>query len=105
MELQDRYESFEALDTEILAISVDRLDRAGYLVDRLGLAFPILYDPDAEVIRRYGVYNLLGDRLATPAVFIIDKAGRVRWRYVGRGYIDRPPASYIIDQLREIATG
>ena len=105
MELQDRYESFESLDAEILAISVDRLDQAGYVVDRLGVTFPILYDPEAEVVRRYGVYDLLGDKVAAPSVFVIDKEGSIRWRYIGRSIIDRPTVTHIVERLEAIAGG
>ena len=105
MELQDRYESFESLDAEIVAISVDRLDGAGYVVDRLGVTFPILYDPEAEVVRRYGVYDLLGDELAAPSVFVIDKEGSIRWRYIGRSIIDRPSMTHIVERLKAVASG
>ncbi len=73
MELREDYQEFTDRDAEILAISVDDLSGADYVVDHLGIQFPILYDPSTEVSRQYGVYNLLRDNLATPAVFVIDK--------------------------------
>ena len=102
MELREDYEEFAALDAEVLAISVDDLAGADYVVADLGIQFPVLYDPQAEVIRPYGVYNLLRDNLATPAVFVIDKAGQVRWRWVAERYNQRPANQQIIDELEKI---
>lgn len=86
----------------MLAISTDDRDGAIDLIERAGIRFPVLYDPRARVISEWGVYNLLRDRLATPSTFIVDKAGRVRWSYVGKDSADEPPASVIIRQLRSI---
>ena len=46
--------------------------------------FPLLADPDFAVINRYGVCNPAGfdgRRVPHPAVFVIDRAGRVTWRF------------------------
>ncbi len=64
------------------------------------MVFPILYDPSARVVRDYGVFDLLGDRLATASTFILNKRGTIRWKYIGRSIYDRPPVSTILDQLR-----
>lgn len=84
----------------MLAISTDDLSDAQAIANMVGLAFPILYDPDGDVPRDYGVFNLLGDGLATISTFVIDKSGTIRWKYVGRSISDRPPASVVLDQLR-----
>ena len=54
------------LDAAVLAISTDHLQGAESVVERLGLDFPILYDPGVTVVREYGVYNLNHDSLASP---------------------------------------
>lgn len=72
-------------------------------MDTLGLEYQILSDPEAEVIRAYGVFNLHKNNLATPATFIVDKAGAIRWQYIGRNArTDRPGNGEIIAQLREL---
>ena len=63
-----------------MAISTDDLSKAQYMADRVGIPFPVLYDPDADVVREYGVYNLRLDGLATPSTFIIDKKGIIRYK-------------------------
>lgn len=90
------------LDAEVLAISTDELSEAAYLVDSLGLEFPILYDPDATVVTDYGVFDLLKDGLATPSTFLIDKEGSIRWEHVGRDIDDRVSAQQVMNELAKL---
>ena len=83
----------------MLAISVDNLKEASEVVQMLGIPFPILYDPSTEAPQSYMVFNLLGDGLATPSTFILDKEGVITWKYVGRRIGDRPSVSTILAQL------
>ena len=100
MELTNTYNMAKDLDAEVLAISTDDLSWAQYIVDDVGVPFPVLYDPTAEVVKQYGVYNLLGDRLATPSTFVIDKEGVIRWKFVGKRINARPSVWTVLDQLR-----
>lgn len=72
------------------------------MAERTGVQFPILYDPTADVVEKFGVYDLLNDGLATPSTFIIDKSGVIRWKYVGKHIYDRPSAEDVIAQLRRL---
>ena len=87
-----------------MAISTDDLSGAKSIVGRVGIPFPILYNSEADVVREYGVYNLLGDGLAAPATFVIDAGGVVRWSYIGRRNSDRPKAATVIGELQRLAT-
>lgn len=69
-------------------------------MQQLGLSFPVLADPQVRAINAYGVFNLLGDGVAAPSVFIVDKAGVIRSRYIGRDTGDRPATSSILDAVR-----
>ena len=86
----------------MLAVSNDQLSGANRTIGYLDLGFPVLFDPEAGVIESYGVYNTLNDGYATPSVFIIDKNGNVRWKYIGRHYNDRPTNQQIIAQLEAL---
>ncbi|MCH8298371.1 MAG: peroxiredoxin family protein [Chloroflexi bacterium] len=103
--MREDYDTIRGLDAEVLAVSTDELSGAERAIEYLDLGFPILFDPEAEVVQRYGVYNLLHDRLATPSIFIIDKSGNVRWKYIGRSYNDRPSNQKIIAQLEALQRG
>ena len=102
MELKENYADLEVVDAEVLAISTDNLSTAGRIVASTGVPFPILYDPAAEAVREFGVYDLLYDGLATPSTFVVDKRGIIRWKYVGQGIYDRPAVSEVMEQLRLI---
>lgn len=97
MELASRYEDIESADAIILAVSVDDLSGAKSAVEGWGVPFPVLYNPGKDVPRAYSVLSREG--LASPATFIIDKTGTVRWKYVGGGKSDRPSADAVISEL------
>jgi peroxiredoxin len=66
-----------------VAISVDAPEVSRNLAGKAGYTFPLLSDPNTEVIRRY---NLLhkgggpeGADIARPAEFLVDRSGVVRW--------------------------
>ena len=64
------------------------------------VAYPILYTSgDATVPRAYNAYNRLNDGLATPAVFIIDTAGRIVWQDIGRHKVDRVSGRDVLRNL------
>jgi peroxiredoxin len=82
---------------------VDDLSGAKRAVEARGLEFQILADPDADVVRAYGVFNLHGNDLPTPSTFVVDKDGFIRWEYIGKtARTDRAPNNEIIAQLREL---
>ena len=86
----------------MLAISTDDLSGATTMASRVGIPFPVLYNSATDVVREYGVYNLLGDRRSAPATFIIDAAGVIRWSHIGRSIGDRPSARTVLNQLRRL---
>ena len=79
-------------------ISVDEVERNRAMGEKLILPFPLLADPDGEVIRRYGVWDEEG-KIARPAIFVIDRAGIVRYAYVGEDFADRPGDQPVHDAL------
>ena len=40
--------------------------------------------------------------IARPSLFVIDREGMVRWRYVGESTLDRPPIEAVLQQLGAI---
>ncbi len=65
----------------------------------INASFPILADANHAVADAYGVFNLLGDGVATPSVFVIDPGGRIIWSYVGRDANDRPSSAQVLSHL------
>jgi peroxiredoxin len=74
---RDNLPNIEALNTEILGVSVDGLDSHAKFSEKYNLNFTLLSDEDKEVSKQYGVLNEEKgtDRRVT---FIIDKEGVLR---------------------------
>jgi peroxiredoxin Q/BCP len=99
VELQNNYGAFQEAGVEVIALAVSPVDSVGGLQQSLGVTYPMLSDADHQVSESYGVYNLLGDGLAAPSVFIIDVDGRVVWHYVGADAYDRLGGASILNHL------
>ncbi len=101
VELQENYETITGLGAEVVAVSVDSLRGAARAIESLGLEFPILSDPEADTLKLYDIY-IESTHLPHPSTFIVDKAGNIRWKYIGTNLTDRPDNDAIIAQLREL---
>ena len=77
MDLRKDYQTIRGLNAEILAVSNDQLTGGERAIDHLDLGFPVLFDPEAVVIQRFGVSDTLNDGYDTPSVFVIDKNGDI----------------------------
>ena len=64
-----------------------------------GAEFPVLADPDGATARSYGVFDLLGDGVATPATFIVREDGSIGWYQVGVDIADRATVEEIMAAL------
>jgi peroxiredoxin (alkyl hydroperoxide reductase subunit C) len=95
-------EIFAGFDATLLGITVDNLPTLFAWTRQMGdLWFPVLSDfwPHGEVARRFGV--LRGDGTAERAVFIVDKAGIIR--YISVSDINqRPNLKDMVDALKAI---
>ncbi len=92
---------------EILAVSVDPKDKAIFLRDKLkdqpGFNFPLLSDADHKVIDRYGLLNEQAKRpMPHPATYVIDRKGKVRWRFVEVDYKVRPSNDDVLAQVKKV---
>lgn len=73
--------------------------------DREGLEFPILLDPDAEVIQAWGLLNDMdarGQLIPHPTVAILDEGGVVRYFLTETNYRLRPPTTDLVERLRAL---
>ena len=67
---------------------------------KLLLPFPLLSDPEGQVIQGYGQWNEK-ERIAIPAIVVIDQEDVVRYGYAGRDFADRPGDEAVFDELGE----
>jgi len=79
---RDDHSKFVAVDTELVAVSMNHPLSQKAFSDFLKLNFPLLTDfPDGKTTQAYGVFNA-ERRLAQRSYFIVDKQGVVRYKKV-----------------------
>ncbi len=103
--------------TQILALSPDDVEGARKMVERQAKElggppnFPLPADPDHRVIDRYGQLNPelfknesnpSGYIVPHPAVLVIDKLGRVTWKFTDTDARVRPTNEQIFEALEPL---
>lgn len=84
---RDSIEQFKALDAEVVGVSVDGSFANRAWAEQHKLTFPLLSDFERKVVHQYGVpfpnlAGLTGYVAANRAVFVVDKKGTVRYKWV-----------------------
>lgn len=64
----------------------------------------MLTDPQASVIKRYGILNASaaqkGQLLPHPTTYVIDRKGKVTWKFTEVNYKIRPTNEMVLEALR-----
>jgi len=96
---RDSMEKFNNFNALVLGISVDPPFSNKAFKEHYKLNFTILSDYNREVIKKYNVFwefpALPGYLLAKRAVFVIDREGVVRYKWVSDDTTKEPPYSEI----------
>ena len=104
-------------NAQIIAVRTDSHKDSRKLIDGvkelygMDIRFPLLEDAGHQVIARYGLLNMNTSpgpatrRYATPATYIIDKQGVVRWRMAEENWKLRPTSPVITAALRKVDKG
>ena len=84
---RDMYDELEKLNGNLVGVSVDAPFAQKAFAEKYNLKFPLLCDFKREVVRRYDVvWRNLGDvegyDTANRAIFILDDAGKVLFKWV-----------------------
>jgi len=98
---------FEALDVQVLAISVDPPEKGKWVEEKLKAPFPILSDSKREVMELYGTqspqyHNREGGSINTPTLVLIDRTGTIRWVRQGTSYRVRETIEEDLAQARKL---
>jgi peroxiredoxin len=99
VELHGHYDTIREAGAEVVALAVAPVEAVEGWCQRAGINYPMLADATHQVAEGYGVYNLMGDNLAAPAVFIIDTDGRIVWHRVGQSVSNPVGAQTILEHL------
>jgi alkyl hydroperoxide reductase subunit AhpC len=95
-------ERFRAADAQVVGVSTDsRFANAAWALQLGGITYPLLSDyyPHGAVAERYGVLTPRGN--AERALFVIDKAGIVRYIDVHE-ILDVPDVSVLFAELAKL---
>jgi peroxiredoxin len=104
------YQKFQGLNATVVAVSGEEVEKGKGLLLKLQLPFVLLSDTSFEAIDSYGVRdeNLSEhvrargiNQLPKPSAFVIDGAGIVRYRYIGKNAPDRPKNEDLLRALGE----
>ena len=95
---------FDTLNTRLVAISVDDVEHAHSVWDKaVEKQFPVLSDPGAQVIRKYGLLHANGkgdSDIAIRTTILIDEQGVERWRRVSETVPDIPKSAEVLERIR-----
>jgi peroxiredoxin len=106
---RDSTKPLMVLGAQIVGISVNDPFTNRAFAERNSLPFPILSDYSRNTIQEYGVLHknfagLKGYTVAKRSVFILDEAGRVRYRWVSEDPSKEPEYGEVMNQLSELWT-
>ncbi len=93
-----------ALGAEVLAVAVTATFSQQAFAESLGVDFPLLSDWDRTVCADYGVrYDVWKGHagLAQRSVFVVDRGGAVRYRWVTDDALVLPDLDAVVAALRE----
>jgi alkyl hydroperoxide reductase subunit AhpC len=95
-------ERFRTADAQVVGVSTDsRYANAAWAAQLGGFSFPLLSDfyPHGAVAERYGVLNPRG--MPERAIFVIDKAGIVRYIDVHK-LVEAPDETVLFEELAKL---
>lgn len=103
--LRDSEQQLNRLGAQVIGISVDSPFALKAFADHHGFSFPFLSDFNRDVSRQYGVLHdeILGFRgVSKRSIFIIDRNGSVRYRWVSEDPAKQPDYNALNEALSRI---
>lgn len=101
--MRDHESEIRERGARILAIAPHGLSETRQLVSELQLPFPVLSDPNREVFRAYDLPSRLWSLGQRPGTVVIDRAGMIRWAYLGSQQWETAPVAAILAALDQLA--
>jgi peroxiredoxin len=103
--LAQKADEFENLKVKIVAISVDDQQHARDVWDKVAQQkFTVLSDPEAQVIRKYGLRHAGGHSdmdIALRTTLLVDPQGIEKWRRVSQSVPDIPTVDETLAKVKE----
>jgi mycoredoxin-dependent peroxiredoxin len=95
-ELQKALPEFDERGVTVVVVSVDTPEVSLPWAQQKNFTFPMVSDPELDVIGKWGLENTDVGNLSLHAVFILDEAGKIFYRKVARR---RPYSPEFLDAI------
>ena len=111
MELEEKKQEFAERGLNIAALTYDSVGILSHFGDRKGITYPLLSDPNSDVIKTFGILNTnygpddRGYGLPFPGMFIIDENGIVEAKFFELDHRERYTASHVLVRHFQDAAG
>lgn len=104
---QDAIAELNTLDADVIGVSVDAPFSNKAWADQNKVTFPILSDYDREMVKAFDCYHenfagMVGYTAAKRAVFIIDKEGVIRYKWVSDNPGVEPNYAEVKEELKKL---
>jgi peroxiredoxin Q/BCP len=96
---------YAALGWQVVAVVAQSSTAVRRYVEDKGLPFNILIDESRDVLKSYGVWHRMGLdawNIARPSLFLIDRAGAVRYSFVAARQDEFPSHDEILAEIAKI---
>jgi glutaredoxin-dependent peroxiredoxin len=106
---RDSLEELKRYDAQVLGISVDGPFANKIFTENRHLNFPILSDYNRETIKNYGIVMpnlgpLQGYNAAKRSIFVLDNAGKIRYKWISDNPLVEPNYEEIKNALAKLKT-
>ena len=91
-----------------MAVVTQRSEKVKRYVEDQGLPFDLLIDDSRDVVKAYGVWHRVGFdawNIAKPSVFLIDRAGVIRYVFVADFQTEFPELGALLRELAQLGGG
>lgn len=104
-ELAQHSHEYVARGVQVVTVVAQSSDVVKRYVEDKGLPFNILIDESRDVLKAYGVWHRLGLdawNIARPALFVIDRAGAIRYSFVSSTQDEFPTHEDIMKEIDKL---
>ena len=99
-QLEANISAYQRVDADVIAVTLDPAERAVAMLERPELPFPIV-SVDSATFRSWGVIDTESS-FVLPGTYVLDDAGVIRYRHIGRNAGDRTTDAEIVAVLESI---
>lgn len=90
---------------QVVAVVAQPSEAVRRYIEETGLPFNILVDSSRDVLKAYGVWQALGLfswNIAKPALFLIDRAGAIRYSFIAQRQDEFPSHAEIVGAIERL---